>query len=240
MAFTFDQVKEVLKFHEESITRFFMTHIERLEKKIDEVKEENTVLKNKVNQMENSAMFQSEVFDEKMRELLNSDRSGDDNIKKEIEEIKNNIDELEDRSRRNNLRIVGVKEDRDENWDQTEEKVKELIKENLQITTEVKIERAHRVGSKKYKDGTKNHKRPIVVKFLSYKDKANVLNRYKEKKLWEDQLYINEDYSDSTSEKRKKLFERGKLEKNNGKIFKVVYKKLYVKDNEAAPWRICL
>ena len=240
MAFTFDQIKEILKLHEESLTRSLMTHVERLEKKIDGMKEENTSLRNKVNELEKAAMFQSDVFDEKMREMMSSGRPDNGDVKRNIEEMKEKVDELEDRSRRNNLRIVGIKEDKDENWDQTEEKVKKLIKERLNISSKVKIERAHRTGSKKYRDGTENKKRSIVVKFLNYKDKANILDKYKEKKLWNEQLYINEDYSENTNEFRKNLFARGKSERDNGKIFKVVYKKLYVKDNENAAWRLCL
>ena len=40
---------------------------------------------------------------------------------------------LEDRSRRNNLRIDGVPENEYETWEQTEAKVKSLVKEKLGI-----------------------------------------------------------------------------------------------------------
>ena len=43
-------------------------------------------------------------------------------------------------------------------------------------------------------------KRLIIVKFLNYKDKDVVLNQYRQKPLWKDNIYINEDYSERTAE----------------------------------------
>ena len=56
---------------------------------------------------------------------------------------------LENVSRRNNIKILGLLEDKlkEKSWDDTEELVKGVIKEKLKFDTEVKIERADRVGS---------------------------------------------------------------------------------------------
>ena len=55
---------------------------------------------------------------------------------------------LENMSRRNNIKILGLLEDKlkEKSWDDTEELVKGVTKEKLKFDTEVKIERAHRVG----------------------------------------------------------------------------------------------
>ena len=55
---------------------------------------------------------------------------------------------LENMSRRNNIKIPGLLEDKlkEKSWDDTEELVKGVIKEKLKFDTEVKIERAQRVG----------------------------------------------------------------------------------------------
>ena len=63
---------------------------------------------------------------------------------------------------------------------------------------DVTIERAHTTGSK-----INGKKRPIIVKFLNYKDKDVVLNQYRQKQLWKDNIYINEDYSERSAELRK-------------------------------------
>ena len=53
--------------------------------------------------------------------------------------------ELEDRSRRNNLRVDGIKERPKETWEDYENELHTLFKESLGIEEEIAIERAHRV-----------------------------------------------------------------------------------------------
>ena len=65
-------------------------------------------------------------------------------------EIENKLVDLEDRSRRNNLRINGIKEGKNETWEECEERVNCFLEEKLDMdTSEIWIERAHRVGEKK-------------------------------------------------------------------------------------------
>ena len=87
----------------------------------------------------------------------------------------------------------------------------------------ITIERAHRAGSK-----INGKKRTIIVKILNYKDKDTVLNQYRQKQLWKDNIYVNEDYSERTADLRKQLFEQAKEIRQSGKSAKVVYKKLVV------------
>lgn len=56
---------------------------------------------------------------------------------------------------------------------QSEDKVKELISNKLQLQSQdIVIERAHRVGRKK---SSGDKPRPIIAKFLNYKDRKLVL-----------------------------------------------------------------
>ena len=82
-------------------------------------------------------------------------------IKSELRRMSERMDKLEGHSRRNNLRIVGVKGRYDENWDQTELRVREVLDEKLQMTNhnEIEIERAHRLK------GRDKETCPIIVKF---------------------------------------------------------------------------
>ena len=59
--------------------------------------------------------------------------------------MKKKLIELEDRSRRNNLRVDGIKERPNETWEDYENKLHTLFKESLGIEEEIAIERAHRV-----------------------------------------------------------------------------------------------
>ena len=76
-------------------------------------------------------------------------------------EICRKLVDLEDKSRRNNLRILGIKEDPQESWEECENKIYDLLEEKLEIeTSNITIERAHHVGEK-----LNNKKRAIAAQF---------------------------------------------------------------------------
>ena len=56
--------------------------------------------------------------------------------------------DLEDQSRRNNLRVDGIKERPNETWEHCEEELHTVFKGSLGIEEEVVIERAHKVPSR--------------------------------------------------------------------------------------------
>ena len=71
-------------------------------------------------------------------------------------------------------------------------------------------------------DGAPNKRRTIIVKFLNFKDKQEVLSKHKTWKLWTKRIFINEDFSQDTMEKRKGLIQRAKKLRVEGKFAKVV------------------
>ena len=147
-------------------------------------------------------------------------------------EMKKQLTNLEDRGRRNNLRINGIEEIEGETNESLEEDIKVLFKEKLGITKNIKIERIHRSGSKSYRDGNINIKRVIVLKCLNFKDKELVLKSYIEKKLWLDKIYVNEDFSEKTLDIRKNLFRTAKDLRAQGKYAKVSYNRLVTNKDE--------
>ena len=64
------------------------------------------------------------------------------------EDITNKVIELEDRSRRNNLRIDGIIETDNDSWESCEKQSQKIIKEKLEIEKNIKIDRCHRAGKK--------------------------------------------------------------------------------------------
>ena len=120
---------------------------------------------------------------------------------------------------------MGVKEKpgvESETWEKIEPKVKVFLQEKLGLKTdEVTIERAHRSGKRE-----ERKRRTIIAKFLNYKQRDKVLNKYKELKLWEDQIYINEDFSEYTVGERRTLFKRVKEIREREEFAKVVYNRL--------------
>ena len=55
-------------------------------------------------------------------------------------DVSEKLIELEDRSRRNNLRLDGLNEDPNETWDDCKRKVQEVLSNNLGIDENVEIE----------------------------------------------------------------------------------------------------
>ena len=82
-----------------------------------------------------------ETENKKLREGLPNLRS---DLKEKDDYFKNKLTILEDLSRRNNIRIEGILGSENEEWDVTEEKLRKVIKGELDIENVV-IERVHRV-----------------------------------------------------------------------------------------------
>ena len=56
--FTINQIKDILEIHEQTITNFFNSTLERMDKKISYLIGENAVLKNEVAELKKSLQFQ--------------------------------------------------------------------------------------------------------------------------------------------------------------------------------------
>ena len=122
------------------------------------------------------------------------------------EYVTNKLIDLEDRSRRNNLRIDGMSELRNETWEECEEKIQKVFNEKLGVKN-VQIERAHR--SKRSKSNNNSGKpRTIVYKPLNYKQKDEMLRNTR--KLKGSKIFINEYFCYETMQYRKKLWKEVK------------------------------
>lgn len=145
--------------------------------------------------------------------------------KKQDDYLKDKIRILEDRNRRSNLRIDGVQESDQETWSQCEEKIKRIMKENMEIDTEIEIERAHRMGNRQNSDG---RPRTIIFKLFNWKQKELILKN--RKNLKGTGYYVNEDFSDETMDIRRNLYKEMKKQRDLGKYSVVVYDKLITRD----------
>ena len=143
--------------------------------------------------------------------------------------VKEKNRKLEDRTRRNNLRIDGVHENEGETWNETEEKVKNIFKEKLEIEGDIEIEKAHRMyGNNNIKNNnSSNRPKTIILKLLKYKDKEVILNRAK--KLTGTNMYIYEDFSDETNQIRKQLKVKMKEERAKGNYCVIKYDRLFTR-----------
>ena len=221
--------------HENTLLNVFNSTIDRLDKKIDILKEENSKIKKELTDLRESVQYHSGNVDEVNKKLEDIDSRVEEIKLDEITEdfvikTKKKLADSEDRSRRNNLRFDGFQEETNETWEESESIITNFVKEKLGIEEDILIERAHRTGKIQRNDGTRNRKRTIVVKFLNFKDKSRILHTYREKKLWKEKIFINEDFSEETASIRKGLLQKAKDLQN--KVAKVVNDKLihYEKD----------
>ena len=99
---------------------------------------ENTVLKNELAEPKKSLQFQTDQWEENFKALDNLNNELLQNQKHRHQqqqpvipgliESKDKLNNLESRSRRNNLRIDGAVEEENESWSQTENKLQKSLK----------------------------------------------------------------------------------------------------------------
>lgn len=140
---------------------------------------------------------------------------------KQLEQANLVVDDLNNRMRRNNLVFKGIPEESQEKWGDTERIINEFVSTNLGLKAG-EIERAHRVGRPKA-----DHIRPIVVKFLNFKDKSAILkNASKLKYLENPRVWIEEDFSARMQLIRKNLRDFARKERKPNEKYTVIYDKL--------------
>ncbi|CAC5393102.1 unnamed protein product [Mytilus coruscus] len=117
------------------------------------------------------------------------------------------IANLVERSMRENAIVIGVHERKDEN---VKAELKLIFKNILKINENIKIDRAHRIGTQSNPNST----RPIVVKFHGYNDREHVINTArtisKQNKDTLKGIYITPQFPDDMRENRKRLVQKQK------------------------------
>ena len=148
-------------------------------------------------------------------------------IETTVHDLDDKADYLENQSRRNNLRVDGIPEAPTETWEVTEAALRCSIIQDLGVplaqVEAIKIERAHRTGRR-----IANKPRPIVVKFLSYKDRELVLK--KARSIKPRGVKFREDFSSRIIDAR--IAQQAELlrQRSLGKIAYFSYDKLIVHD----------
>lgn len=89
----------------------------------------------------------------------------------DLKKLDNKCDDLEARSRRNNLRLIGISED----FSTTSTAISTLLKEAFQLEKEPLVDRAHRTLQPRPKPGERP--RPIVVRMHYHSDCVDILRR---------------------------------------------------------------
>ncbi|XP_065675883.1 uncharacterized protein LOC136092092 [Hydra vulgaris] len=217
------ETERLLKDQEKSFTSIISANLKIITDRLDMLENDINNNKCKISNIEKD-----------LRDIKDSLNFQENNISEKISQIKKYYDkeinslykksiDLENRSRRNNLRIDGILETLGESWEDCEKAVKEIFKTKLKIQSEVVVERAHRIGQ--FKD---NKPRTLVIKLLNFQDKNKILNAVKY--LKGTGLYINEDFAQETIYHRRKLWEEVKKLRSEGKYAILKYYKIFTRD----------
>ena len=180
-------------------------------------KDEVNGLKCTIEELKQSLTFSQKDIDEvksKYYEMENKINDVEDTVCRNqggIDELYDQQEYLENHSRRNNVKILGIpKKDpklEKETWEESEDLVSEAIKSKLKISEVLKIERAHRVGKTRppfrHVGGRKveSQPRPTVVRFQLWKEKERVIQAARQ--IRPEGIKFFEDFSKRTLEQRR-------------------------------------
>lgn len=218
----------------ETNTNEILEKINKFEERIERIEDQMSETNNELEGLKDSVTFTQNLIDDKMKEVDKLIEKKTQVIREhqsalgkttelKIKELKEKNRALEDRSRRNNLRVDGLEERENETWKDCEKKIKMLMVKKLKMEKDyaegIVIERAHRVGQKK-----KDKPRTVIFKLLNYKDKEEIIG--KRKMLKNSGIYIDEDFSFETIQIRKKLRKDMYAEREKGRFSYISYDKL--------------
>ena len=162
---------------------------------------------------------------DRMREEFREDYDGlkreNSELKRRIEDLEYVVNSTEAQSRRNNVVIQGLSATLHETWEETEKIVRAFLYDNLNIANqhEFVIERAHRLGKKITS--------PIIVKFLSFRDKMTVMSAARNARDTCEARVMN-DFTDKTRKQRSTLIPHMIRAREQGKKAYLAYDKLVV------------
>lgn len=164
--------------------------------------QENMKLKSEMKSLESNLQKNVEHYDEEIAKL-NSEVEESAQYS-ELSSVMDKVDNLENRSRRNNVRFLGIPEGTEKEYGGAENFIEKFVKEKLEVEiSSSSIQRAHRISVGK----NANHPRPIVAHFWNYKEKENVIKAGPKQRPQVNgrDVFVNHDYSSTVMQKRKAL-----------------------------------
>ena len=155
-------------------------------------------------------------------------------INDHADKLESQLEYIENQSRRNNIKILGIDEDKDEEktWDDTEEVVRKALKDKLHVEENFEFERCHRINKANKHPRFSDQPRPIVAKFCKWKDKETVLR--KARALKPEGVKFFPDYAKRTLEKRALQKDTLIAAHAQGKITYFVLDKSVIKEKQSS------
>lgn len=214
--------KEMLQQQQENFKSFIQIIMDGNTKRLDGVIKE-------VHELKTSLQFTQGIVEEVTSTYKGTDvkikaiENDIAKLKKEMEDLFHKLDYLENQSRRSNLLIDGIAEEKGETTGGLEIKIQQMLSEKLGLDgSNIEIEKVHRLG--KFQEGRRPRK--IIVKLLRFKDRQRILSSTK--KLKGTSIYVNEDFSDVVQQRRRELLPQLKAAREKGERAELRYDKLVI------------
>lgn len=201
----------------EPTLRDVMSMLSSMNVKFDEMKEDLKEMRESFSNLKNEVgELREEVSD--LRRVNDELKTENVDLKARVENVERKTDDLECRSRRNNLIIYGLPRQDDESWQDCEDSVREMIVDKLELVDDFQFDRVHRLNGKPDS--------PVVARCTFYKDKDKILKA--KRKLQGSHVFIGEDFSQRIREIRKKLSPHLKTAKSEGKRATMIFDHLLI------------
>ena len=218
-------VKDEFASHELVIKEMINASIKDTKERLDKISQDVSDLKQSLEYTQDETKEEIGNINTKLKDLEKNVKDIEEDLL-DPEEVSSKLIELEDRSRRNNLRIDGIKEKPNETWEECEENVQEMIKEKLGITEPIEIDRCHRISKRK----KPNRPRTVICRITKFKDKQKILKNAKY--LKGSGIYVYEDFCKETMELRKTLWDQVLEYRRQNKFAYLNYRSIVVRDQE--------
>ena len=145
-------------------------------------------------------------------------KAENERFEKMITEMQREVDDLEGRSKRNNLIIHGLVRADKETGEDCEGVLRDLITDRLELADDIQFDRAHRLNSKPNS--------PVVARCTFFKDKMKILNA--KRKLQGTNVFIGEDSSSHICDVRRRLVPHLKKARSENKKCIIVFDHLII------------
>ncbi|XP_070550705.1 uncharacterized protein PF3D7_1120000-like [Ptychodera flava] len=143
-------------------------------------------------------------------------------LKDNVDNLTREVDDIKARMKRDNLIFYNIDQSPNETWQDSEDKVKSFISDQLDMDAEIiEFERVHRLTN------ARTRPQPLVAKFSRFKQRDQVLQKSRTA-LKNSQFRVSEDFSPRVRDTRRKLGPFLKQAKDNGKRAFLNYDKLKI------------
>ena len=201
-----DILELLINNNEKSVKAFVQILFDALKSEISDIRKKNTELKKSLEFTQSQLEEANRIMEQHENKLKHLTRKEID-----VESVSERVRSLEDYSRRNNIVVDGLVEDKEENSEKLQVNISKLLSEKLNLIPEIDV--CHRLGKK---DEFTAKPRPVIIKFNKHEDKHSCLRSAS--KLKGTNIYLNEDVSKATHEIRKRKMPELLEKRKNGLI----------------------